>query len=122
MTTESMSPASPLPPFADPAPAPPASPSTASTTCGLAVVSLVCGILGWTLLPMLGSAAAVVTGHLARAEIRASQGRLEGDGLALGGLVLGWVSIALGLLTLAGIALIVLLFGGLAAFLAASVS
>jgi hypothetical protein len=117
MTTEPIPHPSPLPPFAEPAPA---SPPATRTTSALAVVSLVCGILGWTIMPMLGSVVAVVTGHLARAEIRASQGRVEGDGLAVGGLVLGWVSIGLGLLALAAIALIVLFFGGLAAFFAAN--
>ena len=118
MTSEPILQPSPLPPFAEPAPA---SPSATRTTSSLAVVSLVSGIMGWTLMPVLGSVVAVVTGHLARAEIRANPGRIEGDGMALAGLVLGWVSIALGVLTLAGIALAVLFFGGLAAFLAAAV-
>ncbi len=34
----------------------------------LAIISLVAGILGWTLLPFLGSLVAIVTGHLARKE------------------------------------------------------
>ena len=57
-------------------------------TSALAVVSLVAGVLGWTLLPFLGSIAAVVTGHMARSEIRRAPDRLEGDGLAIAGLVL----------------------------------
>ena len=36
----------------------------------LAIISLVAGILGWTLLPFVGSIAAIVTGHMARKEIR----------------------------------------------------
>ena len=47
-------------------------------TSTLAVVSLVFGILGWTLLPFLGSLVAVVCGHMARGEIRRAQGALEG--------------------------------------------
>ena len=49
-------------------------------TSTLAVVSLVFGILGWTLLPFLGSLVAVVCGHMARGEIRRAQGNLEGGG------------------------------------------
>ena len=84
-------------------------------TSALAIVSLVAGVLGWTLLPFLGSIAAVVTGHMARSEIRRAPDRLEGDGLAIAGLVLGYLSIALGVLLVFAV---FLFFGGLAAFLA----
>ena len=72
-------------------------------TSSLAVISLVAGILGWTLLPFLGSIAAVICGHL------------EGDGLAVAGLVLGYLSIALGVLVVLAI---FLFFGGLVWFAA----
>ena len=68
-----------------------------------------------TLLPFLGSVAAVVTGHMARSEIRRAPDRLEGDGLAIAGLVLGYLSIAMAVLVVFAI---FLFFGGLAAFLA----
>ena len=80
-------------------------------TSVLAVLSLVFGILGWTLLPGLGAIVAVVTGHIARAEIRRAPQTLEGDGLAIAGLVLGWLGIVLGI---ALVALLLVLFGGLA--------
>ena len=35
-------------------------------TSSLAVVSLVAGILGWTLLPLSGSIGAIITVHMAR--------------------------------------------------------
>jgi hypothetical protein len=89
--------------------------ATVRQTSVLAIVSLVSGLLGWTLLPFLGSLAAVVTGHMARSEIRRAPDRLEGDGLAIAGLVLGYLSIALALLVVVAI---FLFFGGLAAFLA----
>lgn len=88
---------------------------TPRPTSSLAIVSLVSGILGWTLLPFLGSVAAVICGHLARAEIRRAPDQLEGDGLAIAGLVLGYLSIAMAVLVVVAI---FLLFGGLAAFLA----
>jgi len=81
------------------------------TTSSLAIASLVSGILGWTLLPFIGTIVAIITGHMARAEIRRSAGTLEGDGLAIGGLVLGWLA---ALLWVLGIAAIFLFFGGLA--------
>ena len=94
--------------------------SSVKQTSALAITSLVSGILGWTLLPFLGSLAAVITGHMARGEIRRSPDTLEGDGMAIAGLVLGWVSLAIGLLTVLAIIGIIVFFGGLAAFLAAN--
>ncbi|MEL1264812.1 DUF4190 domain-containing protein [Pseudoxanthomonas putridarboris] len=76
----------------------------------LAIISLVAGILGWTLLPFLGSIGAIITGHLARAEIRREPQRLQGDGLAVAGLILGWLSVATWIV---GILIFVLFFGGL---------
>jgi len=83
----------------------------ARTTSSLAIASLVSGILGWTLLPVIGTLVAIVTGHMARGEIRRSAGTLDGDGLAIGGLVLGWLSMLLWVL---GIAILFLFLGGLA--------
>jgi uncharacterized protein DUF4190 len=76
----------------------------------LAVISLVTGILGWTLLPFLGSLVAIVTGHMARKEIRQNPA-LEGDTMAIIGLVLGWVAV---IGTVLAILAFLLLFGGLA--------
>lgn len=76
----------------------------------LAVASLVSGLLGWTLVPLIGSIVAIVTGHMARAEIRREPERLHGDGMALSGLILGYASIAVGLLAIAAF---MLFFGGL---------
>ncbi|NLG59364.1 MAG: DUF4190 domain-containing protein [Gammaproteobacteria bacterium] len=80
-------------------------------TSALAVISLVTGILGVLPVPLLASIVAVVTGHLARAEIRREPGRYDGDGMAVAGLVLGYLMIALWLL---GLGLLLALFGGLA--------
>jgi hypothetical protein len=76
----------------------------------LAIISLISGILGWTLLPFLGSIAAVITGHMARAEIRRNP-LLDGDAMAIIGLVLGWLAIV-GLIL--GILAFILFFGGIA--------
>jgi hypothetical protein len=60
----------------------------------MAIVSLVMGILGWTILPTLGSIVAIITGHMAKNEIRKSNGTLGGDGMATAGLILGYVNLA----------------------------
>ncbi|MCG2739619.1 MAG: DUF4190 domain-containing protein [Syntrophaceae bacterium] len=73
-------------------PTPPAVHATRST---MAIVSLISGILGWTLLPFLGSIVAVITGHKAKKEIRDSMGQLGDAGMATAGLVLGYIGLAL---------------------------
>lgn len=79
-------------------------------TSGLAVASLVSGILGWTILPWLGSIVAIVTGHIARGEVRRAPDRLEGSGLALAGLILGYSMLVL---TVLGLVLVFFVLGGL---------
>ena len=74
-------------------PLPPAGPPTSTT----AIISLIAGIAGWTVLPMLGAIVAVITGYLAKSEIRKSAGTLGGNGLATAGLILGYVQLGLGL-------------------------
>lgn len=86
----------------------------ARTTSTSAVVSLVFGILSWLLLPVAGAIVAVVAGHMARAEIRRARGGLDGDGMAVAGLVLGWLHLALIVLAILAV---FLFFGGLAVVL-----
>lgn len=71
----------------------PVSTAPASRTSPLAIVSLVFGILTWCLLPFVGAIVAIVCGHLARSEMRhaAPDTGLGGAGMALAGLVLGYV-------------------------------
>ena len=71
-----------------------------------AVVSLVFGILTWVMLPVIGPIVAVVAGHMARAEIRRSNGQIGGGGMALAGLVLGYLQIALLVLAICAIVVI----------------
>ena len=49
---------------------------------------------------LIGSIAAVVTGHMGRKQIKESDGMQGGDSLAMFGLILGWVGIAINLLVL----------------------
>ena len=88
--------------------------ATTKQTSNLAIISLVSGILGWTFVPWIGSIVAIITGHMARAEIRRNAETMEGDGLAIGGLVLGWSMVALSII---GLIMVVLFFGGLAVLL-----
>nr|KAJ9617502.1 hypothetical protein H2204_013764 [Knufia peltigerae] len=62
-------------------------------TNALAVVSLIAGICSWTVLPGVAALVAIITGHLARAEIRRRAGEQDGDGMALAGLIMGWLNI-----------------------------
>jgi type IV pilus assembly protein PilA len=57
-------------------------------TSGKAIGSLICGLLFF--IPFL-FVAAIVLGHLALSEIRKSAGRLKGEGIAIAGLVLGYM-------------------------------
>jgi hypothetical protein len=56
----------------------------------------VAGILGWILIPILGPIVAIITGHIAQAQIAGSNGALQGRGMAIAGLVLGYAQIVLG--------------------------
>lgn len=76
-------------------PPPGGSPYTAPPNSSMALVSLISGILGITFIPIIGSIVAVITGSMAKKEIRESYGALGGDGLATAGLVLGWIGIGL---------------------------
>jgi hypothetical protein len=66
-------------------------------TNGLAVASLIAGFLwiGW-----FGSILAVIFGHIALGQINRSGGREGGSGLAIAGLVLGYMGVATLLLVL----------------------
>lgn len=71
-------------------------------TSPAAIISLVAGLLSWGPVPLIGAIVAVVTGHMARATIRrAPAGSIKGDGLALAGLILGWLNIVAAVVALA---------------------
>ena len=76
----------------------------------LAMVSLISGILSWVLAPVIGGVVAVITGHMAKREIRRTGE--QGDGLATAGLILGYIHLAVVVL-IAGFVFLVV-FGTLA--------
>jgi hypothetical protein len=69
---------------------------TPPPTSSLSLTSMIMGIVAWVLLPIVGGIIAVITGHMAKKEIRESNGLLGGDGMATAGLVLGYSNLALG--------------------------
>lgn len=82
-------------------------PPSNPTDSTLAITSLITGIMGWTVVPLLGSVVAIITGHLAKKEINESQGAISGHSMATAGLILGYVQ--LGFVVLASIVAIILI-------------
>src|SRR5262245_64816920 len=79
----------------------PLSPQTASPkNSRLAIWSLVLGILSLTCFGFLSGVPAVICGHNARSRIKRSGGTLCGAGLALAGLITGYIAIGFSLLML----------------------
>lgn len=74
-------------------------------TSGLAITSLILGILGFCSLGVTGIGG-VICGHIALSQIKKSQGRETGGGMAIAGLITGYLSFVLVTLSfLAGLAL-----------------
>jgi hypothetical protein len=71
--------------------APPVSVPGEGQTSGKAIASLICGIF-FFLLP--SSIVAVILGHLSLSDIRRRAGHLRGRGMAITGLVLGYVGLS----------------------------
>lgn len=79
------------------APNQPLAAGQAPITNALAVISMIAGILG---LFFFGSLIAVICGHISRSQIRNSNGHESGDGMALAGLITGYIGLVLGLIFL----------------------
>lgn len=67
----------------------------ASRTNTMAIVSLVCSVSSFVLLPVIGSILGVVFGYRARREIADSGGAEGGGALATAGIIVGWIGLAL---------------------------
>jgi hypothetical protein len=87
-------------------PLPPTGPRTSTN----AIISLIGGITGLTILPTIGSLAGVIFGHIAKKEIKNSGGTVGGNGLATWGLVLGYIGLSFGL---CACIIVILSFAGL---------
>jgi hypothetical protein len=87
--TADVTPASPA--FAAPAVGPRVYLPRSTRVNGWAIASIVAGV-AWMV--WFGSVAAIVMGHVALGQIRRSGGTQTGKGLAVAGIVLGWLAIA----------------------------
>jgi hypothetical protein len=79
-------------------------------TSTLAIISLIGGITGWTVLPFLGAIVAVITGHMAQSEIKKSGGMITGKGMATAGLIMGYIVLVGGICAFC-LAIVLLLLG-----------
>lgn len=73
---------------------------TAPPNNSSAIVSMICGIVGLSApclcgFPVIASIVAIIMGHVARSEIRKAGGMQGGEGMALAGLILGYVGTGL---------------------------
>ncbi len=107
------------PPGQEQAHIPPPPPQTSATavparaTNSLALVSLIAGVAGYVLPhPFIAGIVAIITGHMARHQIKTTGE--DGAGLALIGLILGYVHLALSILLV--LILLLLLAAGVAIF------
>ena len=69
-------------------------------TNSMAIISMICGIIGMSApclcgIPVIASIVAIIMGHIARGEIRNAGGTQGGGGMALAGLILGYVGTGL---------------------------
>lgn len=82
-----------------------------------AVVSLIMGIANFVGFSFFGAVIALITGYVAKNEIRDGNGLVEGERLASAGVILGWIGLGLSALSIClVIALFVLGFAGTAIF------
>ncbi|MEE2623796.1 MAG: DUF4190 domain-containing protein [Roseibacillus sp.] len=67
---------------------------------GMAIASMVLGIIGVLGAAILTSVPAIICGHIARRQIRDAEGRVGGEGMALTGLILGYLTTVLSVLAI----------------------
>jgi len=70
---------------------------------GMAILSLVTGILGFTLLPVLGSISAIISGNIALSQMANGVTSNSNEGLARAGRLLGWIGVAIDALGVLGL-------------------
>lgn len=79
---------------------PPVAPPTSTN----AIISLIAGVLGFIILPLIGGVIAIMTGNAAKKEIANSGNTLRGDGLAKAGVIMGWIDLGIyGTIALVGL-------------------
>jgi len=83
--------------------------AAAARTNVLAIVSLVASVSGFIILPFVGPLVGVITGHIGLAQIKRSGEK--GRGMALAGVIIGWVSLAFILIFIAIIVISIIAVG-----------
>src|SRR6266478_686380 len=81
-------------------PPPPPVPQPASRTAPTAIWSLVLAIVSFSCGWLFTAIPAVICGHVARSKIRKSGGALRGQGIATAVLILGYISLTLGVMSI----------------------
>jgi hypothetical protein len=89
--------AAPAPVYEPPAPAyaPRAAAAPSIPVNGMAIASLILGIAGLTVLPLISSIFAIIFGYMARRDIRQRPSQTSGEGMAKAGIILGWIGVGL---------------------------
>ena len=67
---------------------------------GMAIASLVCGILALTLCSLFTGIPAIICGHVSLSRIKSATIPIQGKGMAVTGLVLGYLSIILSIVSI----------------------
>ena len=75
----------------------------------MAVVSFVFGIASYVVCPVVGAIVAVITGHMARGQIRRTGE--SGNGFAIAGLILGYVHLVLAVIAIAILVIVFVVIG-----------
>lgn len=75
----------------------------------LAILSTISGAASFFVVPFIGAIAALITGYMAKSEIKKSSGLVEGEGFATAGIVMGWINIGLCLMVCCLITLAILM-------------
>jgi len=81
------------------------------TTSILAILSTISGAASFIVVPLIGAIAALITGYMAKSEIKKSNGTIEGEGFATAGIVMGWINIGLSIMVCCLIILAIVFMG-----------
>ncbi|HEX8035854.1 MAG TPA: DUF4190 domain-containing protein [Ktedonobacterales bacterium] len=77
------------------------------STNGMAIASLACSIASFVIAPFIGAVLGVIFGHMALKQLRASPE--QGHGMAVAGLIIGYIHLALFVLVILFIMLVVII-------------
>ena len=76
----------------------------------LAIVALVSSLVGLFVIPVIGQIVGIITGHISLKQVKTTGER--GRGMALSGVLIGYISLGLGILLIVLTAIIIATTGG----------